>query len=117
VDDVPDLAAPLARLLVQAGLVAVVLPCGELLLSHLRLQATPKLIILDLDMPGMDGFDCLRAIRDSLSWRDIPVVIYSSETDPQKREEAGRLGAQDYIVKGEINWPDLLAVLRGHGAA
>jgi PleD family two-component response regulator len=112
-----DLAAPLARLLIKSGLAAMSLPCGERLIAYLHSAVTPVLVILDLDMPEMNGLQCLEAMKGSPVWREIPVIIYSSEISSQKRDEAQQLGAQDCIIKGAMKWPDLLAVFKLHATA
>ncbi len=59
----------------------------------------PDLILLDLNMPGMDGKEVLRRIRQDEKWRRIPVIFLTADTTPQTEEECLRLGADDYISK------------------
>jgi DNA-binding response OmpR family regulator len=53
----------------------------------------PDLMLLDLNLPKIDGFDVLRKIRASETYRDLPVMIISSSDSPSDRSEGGRLGA------------------------
>lgn len=59
----------------------------------------PDLIFLDLNMPKLDGMDCLRRIRQMEQHRDTPVIIYSTSTNPRDKEQCSRLGASDYLIK------------------
>jgi two-component system response regulator len=57
------------------------------------------LIVLDLNMPILNGTQTLRKIKDDERFREIPVVIYSTSVNAIEREECYRLGAIDYLVK------------------
>jgi two-component system response regulator len=59
----------------------------------------PKVIILDLRLPKVNGFEVLRRIRSSEKTKMIPVVVFTSSTDDSERVESYRLGANSYIVK------------------
>ncbi|MDR1546210.1 MAG: response regulator [Deltaproteobacteria bacterium] len=63
------------------------------------LQSEPDLILLDLDMPVMDGFETLAAIKKNLSLRHIPVIILTSTSDPIIEVKALKSGAVDFIAK------------------
>ena len=76
----------------------------------------PTVILLDLNMPGIDGLTVCRFIRAHPATRDIPVIMLSSNDDPVTKAAAFTAGANDYIVK----LPDaieLIARLRYHSAA
>lgn len=60
---------------------------------------TPDVILLDLNMPGMDGKEVLRRIRADEKWKKLPVIFLTADTTPQTEEECLRLGADDYISK------------------
>lgn len=59
----------------------------------------PDLILLDLNMPKMDGKEVLRRIRSDERWKRIPVIFLTADTTPQTEEDCLRLGADDYISK------------------
>jgi DNA-binding response OmpR family regulator len=54
----------------------------------------PHVLLLDLNLPKIDGFELLRRIRASDKFKDIPVVIVTSSDSPADRSEAARLGAR-----------------------
>ncbi|HTX99606.1 MAG TPA: response regulator [Bacteroidota bacterium] len=57
------------------------------------------LVITDLNMPNMDGFEFIRALRDIPDYRDLPVIILSSLGDTVSKETGARLGVSSYVVK------------------
>jgi CheY-like chemotaxis protein len=59
----------------------------------------PKVIFLDLQMPGMDGFAVLAAIREDPALRELPVIIFSSSSQERDIRECCRRGANSYIQK------------------
>lgn len=62
-------------------------------------QDSPDLILLDIMMPIMDGFETLRRLKAEPEWRDIPVVIISAMTDMDSVVRGIQLGADDYLPK------------------
>ncbi len=59
----------------------------------------PVLIILDLMMPEMSGFEVLKALRDDPCCAETPVIILSVQSDAQSKKESAKLGANAYITK------------------
>jgi CheY-like chemotaxis protein len=59
----------------------------------------PRLVLLDLHMPRMDGFEVLKRLRADERTRLLPVVVYSSSDQESDQREAYRLGANDFIGK------------------
>lgn len=64
------------------------------------LNAKPSLILLDLGLPVLDGFQVLEKIRRSEQTKDIPVIIFSVLGEPRDVKKAMEMGANDYTVKG-----------------
>lgn len=59
----------------------------------------PDLILLDLEMPKIDGYQVLAQLKGTAKWRDIPVVFLTGMNDREKEEKALSMGAVDYILK------------------
>jgi two-component system chemotaxis response regulator CheY len=57
------------------------------------------LIITDLNMPNMDGFELIKALRDSSAYREIPVIILTSLSDQVSKDQGAKLGVHSYLVK------------------
>jgi CheY-like chemotaxis protein len=74
---------------------------GKEFLSYLEQEDTdsPHLIFLDLNMPVMNGFECLKALRKNPAFRDLAVAIYSTSSSERDIEETFVNGANIYINK------------------
>lgn len=70
--------------------------------------AATQLVVLDLNMPGMGGLECLRRIRADARTRELPVVILTGSTSEEDRLRAQELGVTAYVRKP----PDLTAFIR-----
>lgn len=66
---------------------------------ELALEQAPDLILLDVLMPGMDGFDCLRWLKAEPRTQHIPVIFVTAMTELEDEERGFALGAVDYIIK------------------
>ena len=62
-------------------------------------KITPDLILLDIEMPGMDGYEILKQLKQNAVTREIPVIFLTARTDPGHELEGLVLGAIDYITK------------------
>ena len=62
-------------------------------------ERQPSLILLDLDMPGLDGYEVLRRLKDAKATRDVPVIILSGMQGAHDKVTAFDLGAVDYVTK------------------
>jgi len=60
----------------------------------------PDIIFLDLNMPKMNGFDFLQHIRREDKWKELPIIVYSTSSNPRDMARSWEAGATDYIVKG-----------------
>src|SRR5690348_5973117 len=113
VDDAPDAAEILVKLLKRTGFEATPASCGEDLFRYLAGSATPpELLILDLHMPRIDGMECLRRLRADDRFQELPVIMYSADFNHDRMREASRLGVHDYVVKGTTHWTDFLDIIR-----
>jgi DNA-binding response OmpR family regulator len=95
VEDEPSIREIVSLYLKRAGYGVVGYADGLVALEALTHQ-TPDLIILDVMLPGMDGFALLRRLRD---YSDIPVILLTSRREETDRIAGLELGADDYVVK------------------
>ena len=63
----------------------------------------PELILLDLILPGMDGWEVLRRLKKEKQFKDIPVLIISNLGEPTDIAKGKKTGAVDYIIKAEYS--------------
>ena len=112
VDDQPEASELLARLLRANGYACRVSPNGREALDAV-INHTPDLILLDLDMPEMDGVSLLQVLRAYLRWNAIPVLLVTAlPREGPAVQRAQTAGVQGVFIKGEFLLPDLLARVR-----
>ena len=70
----------------------------------------PVLILLDIDMPGMDGYETIEILKRKPETKDIPVIFLTGLTDSKDEEKGRTLGAVDYIIK-PFDPPSLIACI------
>ncbi|HON86336.1 MAG TPA: two-component system response regulator [Syntrophorhabdaceae bacterium] len=112
VDDSPDIIVMLSTLLKDLYRTKFA-TSGEKALKMLSLQDKPDLVLLDIVMPGMDGYEVCREIKANPDTSDIPVIFLTSQTGIKEEKKGFELGAVDYITK-PISPPILLARINTH---
>ncbi|MCF7920843.1 MAG: sigma-54 dependent transcriptional regulator [Candidatus Cloacimonetes bacterium] len=112
IDDEPINLKILSRKLETEGYEVIVANQGELAL-HLVQNTRPDLILLDIMMPEMDGFEVCRRLKESPQTADIPVIFLTSKTDTEDVIRGFELGAVDYVGK-PFKHPELLARVKTH---
>ena len=108
VDDQKDTGTALERLLRYAGHEAVSVTGGAEALTMLHLRK-PALVVLDVNMPEMDGLTVLRTIKEHAELRYVRVMMYSADMHVETMVGAKRLGAIDFLVKGSVAFDKLVA--------
>lgn len=98
VDDTPENIDVLNGILKPDYKVKVALN-GEKALKVATSDKKPDLILLDIMMPGMDGFEVCRRLKGDADTSHIPVIFVSGAEDAASKDEGMKLGAVDYIVK------------------
>lgn len=84
---------------------------GESALLMMK-KTAPDLVLLDLIMPVMDGFEVLRLMKEDELLQTIPVVILSNLGQETDIEKGKSLGAEDYLVKADHTLDDVLCVIK-----
>ena len=72
-------------------------------IMKLMIASMPNLIILDLILPKVDGFELLRVIKANDTISAIPVFVFSNLSDDDSKEKCQKLGAEQYFVKSDFN--------------
>ncbi|MBL9208339.1 MAG: response regulator [Opitutaceae bacterium] len=112
IDDVPSHLGLVLDALTETGHRVLVAESGLGALTQMR-HAKPDLILLDVIMPGLDGFATCAQIKQQQAWRDIPILFMTSLDDPEQKVRAFSSGAVDYIVK-PIYVPEVIARVKSH---
>jgi len=81
------------------------------LLKKSDVHAFPKCIFLDLNMPQMDGRECITELKNIKEVKNIPVYIYSTSSDSKDIKQLTELGAERFITKPD-SLPELISVLK-----
>ncbi len=101
VEDDPFLASLSRKRLEQEGFATRVASDGEQGLKAIA-DETPDLILLDIIMPVMNGFDALKKMKADEKMKNIPVIIFSNLGQEHEIEEGKQLGADDFLVKARF---------------
>ena len=109
-DDNADVRAYLTRLLQGAGYAVEAVADGRAALDALR-RRLPDLLLTDVMMPELDGFELVRAVRADARTATLPVVVLSARAGEEASAEGLETGADDYVVK-PFTSSDLLARVR-----
>jgi two-component system, cell cycle response regulator DivK len=110
VEDNEDNVYMLKRRLERAGFEVIVAADGEQGFAVARDQR-PDLILMDLSLPVLDGWQATRRLKDSEETRTIPVIALSAHAMPGDREKALEAGCDEYDAK-PVKLPGLLAKIR-----
>ena len=109
VDDDPVLTALIEKTLGACGMTVTSLNQAINILDALE-QVQPDVLLLDVIMPGLSGYDICRMLRASEKWKDIPIIVLTSKSDAQGRAAAFQAGANDFLAKPILSEELLLRV-------
>lgn len=112
VDDTPDNLSLLNGVLKDDYTVKVA-NSGARALQILQRDPPPDLVLLDVMMPGMDGYEVMRRVRADQRTRDLPVIFVTAMSETENEEKGLALGAVDYLTK-PVSPPIVLARVRSH---
>ena len=99
VDDEPVTRMITESVLAAQGFIVEAAESAEMALDMLAEGFVPQVILLDVIMPGMDGYEVCRRLRDDMQTRDIPVMFITAQNEETDEAKGLSLGAQDYITK------------------
>jgi CheY-like chemotaxis protein len=101
----------LSKLLKQHGLHIVIADNGQMALEKLKEDRTIELILMDIMMPVMDGYQAMQAIRAQKSLGSVPIIALTARAMPEEQEKCMAAGANDYLTK-PVDIERLLTLLR-----
>lgn len=110
IDDDEASQQVLERVLRNASIACTMAPDGETAFMRCR-EKRPDLILLDLFLPGEDGFEILRRFKADPVLKTVPVIIFTILIRPESRRKAMEIGAADYITK-PFDMRDILLRIR-----
>jgi CheY-like chemotaxis protein/signal transduction histidine kinase len=101
----------LSKLLRKHDMNIVVADNGQMALEKLKENRSIELIIMDIMMPVMDGYQAMRAIRSQKSLREVPIIALTARAMPEEQQKCMAAGANDYLTK-PVDIERLLTLLR-----
>lgn len=110
VDDDEEFAAAIALVLRHEGLIVRSVHDPLKVIDMLN-SFPPEMMLLDVNMPGMNGFDVCKMLRATPRWQDLPIIFLTAQTGVDARVAAFQSGGDDYLPKPIIN-EELLARVR-----
>jgi len=111
IEDNHSLREEIVNVLELEGFDVVTADNGRVGLERLR-EGLPDIVVCDLMMPEMDGYETLKAIRANPLTRPLPVIVLTARDDEECQSRAAELKADDYVTK-PFKIPDLLQALEG----
>ena len=97
-DDEPNIVLSLEFLLKQAGFRVRTVSDGEAALAAIA-QEPPDLVLLDVMIPGRDGYAVCQEIRSNPAWRGMRIIMLTAKGGDAQREKGLSLGADEYVTK------------------
>ena len=113
IEDDDQIAFQLTFLLEREGYTIVAATDGQIAHNKINEIEPPKLVLLDVMLPFIDGFDLIKLIRSKAEWKKIPVIMLSAKSQENDIVQALEAGANDYVVK-PFQPMELLARIKRH---
>jgi len=110
IEDNHSLREEIINVLELEGFEVVWAETGRVGLARIEEQR-PDIVLCDLMMPDMDGYETLQAIRSNPATRSLPVILLTARDDEQCKTRGAELGADDYVTK-PFKIPDLLRAVQ-----
>ena len=111
VDDEPNIVIPLQFLMEQNGYLTLVAQSGEEALESIS-KEKPDLVLLDIMLPGVDGFEVCEIVRLNPEWRKIRIIFLTAKGRDVDIAKGMLLGADEYITKPFSNQQILDSVMK-----
>jgi DNA-binding response OmpR family regulator len=106
VDDDPAMLTLLSNMLTPWGIAVTTLNNPQQFWKVL-VETSPNLLLLDLEMPQINGLELCQVVRQDAQWQDLPILVVTAHTDPDSLQQAFAAGADDFITKPVLG-PELV---------
>lgn len=101
----------LSKVLRGRGMRVLMAQDGDKALAQLVANPSLEIVLMDIMMPGKDGYQTMRELRKNPAWRDLPVIALTAKAMPGDREKCLEAGANDYLTK-PVDIDKLLSMMR-----
>lgn len=113
VEDEETLQRVLVEWLESEGYAAIGITTGREAVDRIP-QETPALILLDIILPELNGFEVLKALKENPATVNIPIVVLSNLGDGEQQKQAMTLGAADYLIKAEHDFESMKKIIKAN---
>lgn len=113
VEDDEFLRSLTAKRLEKESLGVMIAVDGENAMNVLS-ENRPDIILLDLLLPGLNGFEVLEKVRQDDNLKDVPIIVFSNLGQKEDLEKAKSLGANDYLIKANFTLDDVIAKIKNY---
>lgn len=86
-------------------------PSGSIAFENIQ-KAPPAVILLDMVLPDTDGITFLQTLKQNKETSSIPVIIFSNESDEEKKRRCMELGAVDFLIKVDVSPGEVATAIR-----
>ena len=97
----------------EAGHKVILSSDGDIAYKNIK-NNKPDLILLDIIMPNMDGFDFLKKVKSNVELKDIPIIVTSNLNQNEDIERVYSMGAVKYLIKSDITMTELVEEVNKH---
>ncbi|MEK9180806.1 MAG: response regulator [Patescibacteria group bacterium] len=111
IEDEPALLRAIGEALTMDGFQAMTAVDAEQGMALLR-DARPNLILLDLILPGKNGFEVLKELKASPEYSKIPVIILSNLGDEEEIQQGLKLGAANFLIKADYDLAGIVGIVK-----
>jgi CheY-like chemotaxis protein len=101
----------LSKILVERGMEIIKAENGKIALDLLEQNSDIDLVLMDIMMPEMDGYEAMKHIRSKDKWKELPVIALTAKAMKEDKQKCIDAGANDYITK-PIDVERLLSLMR-----
>ena len=97
----------------KAGFEVLIAKDGSEAVNYLK-KDPPDIVLLDLMLPYLNGFEVLEQIKATAQWKQIPVIITTNLGQDQDIERGKKLGATDYLIKSDVKINDIVKKINNY---
>lgn len=97
----------------KEGFEVLVVGDGQKAIDQVK-ERMPDLLVLDLIMPDVDGFEALERLKADDSTKNVKVIVLSNLGQDEDKEKAKKLGALEYVIKASVSIQEMLEIIRKH---
>ncbi len=96
--------------LTEHGYTVTAVPSGSEALESME-KVVPEVVLLDLDLPDISGLEILTKMKESMTLKNVPVIIFSNSADEEMRQKVTEKGISGYFIKASTEYSELFLLI------